>query len=341
MDKPILIDALHICMGGGLMILNHLVNNLVEQNVDFVLLKDIRCPRLQAEKKVAKMEILSSDSKTRNAYYKAHRNDFRTVLCFGNIPAEVRMPVTVYTYIHNVSLLSIPNDYNWKQRIKSWLKKIYIRHYSKNTDAWIVQTSNTSSLVKKHLVTRQQPIYEFPFYHIPADINRVPASKRSDYVFIGEHTGAKGHEYLVEAWIGLARKSLKPTLHLTVTDEQFCTTIENANKLGAHIVNHGHISFDEVIDLYNQSKATIYPSLNESLGLGIIEAIEAGCDVIGCDLPYIHSICRPSETFAPRSPESIVNAVMRYENAESKKSVLTIKDEVNSFVKFLCHVNNN
>ena len=40
MNKPILIDALHICMGGGLMILNHLIDNIVEADVDVVLLKD-------------------------------------------------------------------------------------------------------------------------------------------------------------------------------------------------------------------------------------------------------------------------------------------------------------
>lgn len=335
MNRPILIDALHICMGGGLMILNHLVNNLIAENVDFVLLKDIRCPELQSENMVGKKEVLSPSSKVRNAYYRAHRNDFRTILCFGNIPPCIKMPAKVYTYIHNVSLLTIPPDYSFKQRMVSYLKKRYIRYYSKNTDVWIVQTSNTAQLVQAQLALNTQLIYEFPFYYIPRNINRTPVSKRRDYVFIGDYTGAKGHEYIVDAWLSLARKGLDSKLHLTVTDKSFCRTIEKAKEAGAQIINHGRISFDEVVVLYNKSKATVYPSLNESLGLGIIEAVEAGCDVIGCDLPYMHSVCRPSAMFVPRSAVAIADAVMRYERGNTDKTVLTIQDYIKPFIRFL------
>lgn len=334
-NKPILIDALHINMGGGLMILNHLVNNLVAQMVDFVLLKDIRCPKLQSEDEIPHMETLSSDTKTRNDYYKAHRHDFRTVLCFGNIPPGIRLPVKVYTYLHNVNLLTIPHDYPLKHRVISFLKKHYIRHYSKNTDAWIVQTSYTAQLVRNHLASDKQPIFEFPFYYIPDSINRIPKHNRSDYVFIGEHTGAKGHEYLVEAWEKLSKLGIKRTLHLTVTEPQFVEVINVAISRGANICNHGKISFNDVVELYNKSKATVYPSLNESLGLGIVEALEAGCDVIGCDLPYVKSICEPSGIFKPRSSDSIVDAILDYENGGLEESKLTIRDMINDFINFL------
>ncbi len=335
-DKPILIDALHICMGGGLMILNHLINNLVRRKVNFVLLKDSRCPTLQSEDKVAKIEVLPATFKQRRNYYKEHRNDFRSVLCFGNIPPCIRLNAPVHTYLHNVSLLKIPSDYDIKHKVLSFLKKTVLKHYSKNTTDWIVQTSNTAELVARNLCRHRQGVLQYPFFYIPENINRTPRTQRTDYIFVGNYTNAKGHEYLVDAWIKLHSMGIDPILHLTVTDPAFIHYINAAKVVGVRIVNHGIIPFEQVLELYNVCKATVYPSLNESLGLGIVEAMAAGCDVIGCDLPYIHSVCIPSCQFEPCNSDSIVEAILRYENGNCVHTKPLIKDMVNEFIDFIC-----
>lgn len=333
--KPILIDALHINMGGALMILNHLVNRLTARNIDFVLLKDIRCPILQSEKCIPNIVVLPSSSKNRYKFYLNNRNNFRSVLCLGNIPPCIKLSVPVYTYIHNVSILKIPDNYPVFWKIKNALKKEYIKFYAKNTSNWIVQTSNTANLVKKYLPCKNKQIMIYPFYHIPNDINKIPWRQRKDYVFIGEHTYAKGHEYLVEAWRILSNQGFKGTLHLTVASNDFKGIIEKAVHNGTDIINHGRIDFNEVVNLYNQSKAIIYPSLNESLGLGIIEAIEAGCDVIGSDLPYLHSVCNPSKTFKYGDVDSIVNAVLEYEKYSGERTTLKTRDMSDELITLL------
>jgi glycosyltransferase involved in cell wall biosynthesis len=333
--NPILIDALYINMGGGLMILNHLVNNLVDENVEFVLLKDARCPKLQAEDKVKYLEVLSADTRTRHRFYKSHQSDFSVALCFGNVPPTIKLDVPVYTYLHNVSLMKIPNDYGLKQKLKSYAKRQYIRFLAKNTSAWIVQTSNTAQLVAQYLARKNQEILLYPFYYIPPSMNTTPKIEREDYVFVGNYTSAKGHEYLLEAWVKLAKLGFKKTLHLTVSPSPFCKQIQLAQEAGASVVNHGFGSFEEVVRLYNKSKATIYPSLNESLGLGIIEAVEAGCDVIGCDLPYMHSVCKPSGLFPPRNSDAIVEAVLKYETQHSAPTQLLIHSMVKELIALL------
>lgn len=335
MDKPILIDALHINMGGALMILNHLVDHLVIRKINFILLKDNRCPKLHSEHDVPQIITMSSGERIRRRYYKSHQNSFSTVFCMGNIPPAIKMPVTVHTYIHNVSLLKIPKDYSVSQKAKNYLKREYIRFYAKNTDTWIVQTSNTANLVNNYINQLNLPVLEFPFYNIPENINHASVAHRQDYVFIGEHTGAKGHEYLVEAWGILAQQGIRPKLHLTSNSLKLKNLIAENIKLGARIENHGYVSFAKVIELYNKSKATIYPSLNESLGLGIIEAVEAGCDVIGCDLPYVYAVCKPTLTFQPRNAQSIANAVSIYEAGGQTKTTLKIKDLVEEFIDFI------
>lgn len=338
MDKPILIDALHINMGGAFMILNHFVECLVARNVKFVLLKDNRCPKLRSEDEIYQTVTMQAIERSRYKYYKNHRNDFSKILSLCNVPPAIKMPVPVFTYIHNVSLLKIPQTTTFKQRLKNHLKRAYIRHYAKNTDAWVVQTDNTADLVNKFINTHRLPVYTYPFYHIPDDINRTPIKERSDYVFIGEYTGAKGHEYLIEAWQILAKKGIFPILHLTCNSLKIIPVIKQAQRCGARIENHGYVSFEKVLELYNKSKATVYPSLNESLGLGIIEAASAGCDVIGCNLPYIHSVCKPSELFSPRNAQSIADAIERYEKSDGSKTVLLIKDQANELINKLIKI---
>ncbi len=79
----------------------------------------------------------------------------------------------------------------------------------------------------------------------------------------------------------------------------------------------------------------MYPSINESLGLGIVEAITAGCDVIGADLPYMHAVCRPSAVFDPSSPESIADAVERYEKGGMPRSELLVRDQIDTLIDVL------
>ena len=67
--KPILIDALHIHMGGALMILNHLIDRLTSRNVDVVLLKDERCPELRSEYLIRKIHIMSCGEFERKRFY--------------------------------------------------------------------------------------------------------------------------------------------------------------------------------------------------------------------------------------------------------------------------------
>lgn len=322
-------------MGGAYMILNHFVDRLVAKQVEFVLLKDERCPKLDSEEGVPHLEVMSSATKVRDAYYRAHRNEFHSVLCLGNIPPCIKMPCKVHTYIHNVSLLKIPTDYPIVWKAKAWLKRAFIRHYAGNTDTWVVQTSNTANLVREYLPCKNKEVLIYPFYRISDALKAKENCKREDYCFIGEHTNAKGHEYLIEAWRMLARNKFQGVLHLTCSSERIVPAIEAAKAEGANIVNHGFVPFSEVVKIYKRCKATIYPSLNESLGLGIIEAAEAGCDVIGCDLPYMHSVCKPSEVFDVKNAQAIVDAVTQYENANSPKTKLIIRDLADELIEVL------
>lgn len=333
----LLIDSLYVNMGGAKGLLDYLCCSLIERGVEFVLLKDERCGRLGCEDAIQKVIVMRADLKERKAFYKLHKADFLCVFCFGNVPPPMKLLVPVYTYFHNINMLTIADCFSMKQCILFWIKRAFIRSLKRNTDEWFVQTSNTANELEKHLGVPSEKVKLYPFYKLPS----FPKfeGKRSDYVFVGEYSGSKGHDELLEAWRILHERGVNSVLHLTVTGDTFLKKIKEAIDNGVQIINHGYIPFGQLAQLYIQSKATIYPSYNESFGLGLVEAMEAGCDVIAADRPFVHSICRPSEVFDPSSPQSIADAVIRYEDNRSPKTEKTVENRIDEMImKLLCEI---
>ena len=314
----LLIDSIYVNMGGGLSLLKYLVETLQEKGVRFRLLVDARAGAQFPN--VADQVILYPSESSRNKFYKAFPQDITSVFCFGNVPPPVKLNVPVYTYFHNINMLTLADCRGWKQLVKFWLKRQYVRLRKKNTDSWFVQTSNTANELIKNLRVSKSLVDLYPFYRPPQKV--VPgADKRMDYIFVGDDSGSKGHNELLDAWELLHNKGIDRNLHLTVSSgAPSYEKIQNLINKGVCIQNHGIIPMAEVFALYARCKATVYPSRNESFGLGIVEAMESGCDVIGSDLPFIHAICEPSETFDNSLPKSIAEAVIKYERKPCKTS---------------------
>lgn len=340
--KMILVDSLYINNSGGLRLLDNLVRELVKRDIKFLLLADSRCKGVFDN--LPSVEYLHASLPGRTKWYQRNLDGFSSILCFGNIPAPRKLKGPVYTYFHNINLLTLAEAHNLKERVVAGLKREVFRHYKKNTDCWLVQTDNTANELIKHLNEKPERVKLMPFYELSNDLLELKNVKHGeDYVYISNYTGAKGHEELLEAWRILHKRGIDKTLHLTVpkTVTSFVERIIQARQEGVKVVNHGFVPFEEVLELYRVSKAIVYPSHNESLGLGIIEAITAGCDVIGSNLPFIHSICKPSATFNPYSPEFIADAVMKYEKETLPKSSLFVNSKLDELIHLLVSTSDN
>lgn len=331
-NKVLLIDALYINAGGGLNLLEYLIESLIDRKIDFCLLQDNRCGKLKNNDKISTVYRLNASLLNRYVFYRKHRNEFLAVLCFANIPSPIKLSCPVYTYVHNANLLKIPKELSLSRKILTCCKRLVIRALASNTDFWVVQTENMFNLLRRFFQNSEN-IYILPFYKSMPFIEN--ESKRNDYILVGNYTGTRGHEELIEAWRVLYNKGITPKLHLTVDNPLFNSKIEEAKNLGLTIINHGLIPFAEISELYHKCKATVYPSINESLGLGLIEAMESGCDVIAPDLPYVWSVCHPSELFDIHDIDSMVDAVIRYESGTSKKSILTIENKIEELIDLL------
>lgn len=333
----LLVDSLYINYGGALVLLRYLVEGLRSKNVDFFLLYDSRCGNEFND--LPNSEQRKATFSQRRDFYNNHKYDFSSVLCFGNVPPPIKVSYRVFTYLHNINLLRIPVMPPWKKRLMDFFKQRVIDYFGKNTKAWIVQTENMKNELQAHLISGRKQILVLPFYRISEDLkkSKLVLDGRTDYAMIGELSYPRGHGIILDVWEELHRRGFDFTLHITVsnsTERQiaYCNRVRNLQLKGVRIINHGFVSFSEVIDIYKKTKAIVYPSLNESLGLSIIEAIEAGCDILASDRPFIHCICKPTKTFDPQSVNSICKTIIQYESDGGESSSLLIQNMIDELI---------
>lgn len=104
------------------------------------------------------------------------------------------------------------------------------------------------------------------------------------------------------------------------------------------IINLGRISKNEVLKNYSKSKALVFPSLEESLGLPLIEASEIGCPIIGSNLPYIYNVVENPIVFDPFDIEDIADKLIKfleghYNGIKQKNKIENKVDEIiNCFI---------
>ena len=331
----LLIDSLYINNSGGLVLLKYLIDKIEQKGIPTFYLLDKRCGDLFDFVPSNRKCIMKASMPNRTIWYILNKNKYNKVLCFGNIPPAIPFYHAVcYTYFHNINLLRIPKQESLKVRLLSWLKRYIYIILKRNTDYWIVQTSNTQVELVKHLRETNSRVLTIPFFNINGAYKE--NSVRTGYIYASNYTPEKNFEFIVETWKRMAMKNITPILHLTLGNAPKSMTdkIQDAINYGAKIINHGSVSQEVLFSLYRGSKAIVYAAVNESLGLCLIEAMENGCDVIGPNLPYISAICTPSASFSIGNIDSLMKAISDYEYT-SVKSEIKVENQIDEMIKLL------
>jgi glycosyltransferase involved in cell wall biosynthesis len=112
----------------------------------------------------------------------------------------------------------------------------------------------------------------------------------------------KNHARLFEAFALLRRD--RPELKLVLTGGGHSGTVPE----GAEV--RGHVSADEVVELYRRASALVFPSLYEGFGQPPLEAMACGCPVASSNAGSLPEICGDAaRLFDPTSPGEIAAAV--------------------------------
>jgi Glycosyl transferases group 1 len=112
----------------------------------------------------------------------------------------------------------------------------------------------------------------------------------------------KNHR-LLEEWAATeAATTIVDSLRLTVSPKP---------KAAAGMVLYlGQLSPQQIVEAYSSSDALIFPSLEESYGLPLVEAMFLGLPILCSDRPYARSLCGDQAIyFDPKSVQSLQRAV--------------------------------
>ena len=308
----ILLDSLYINNSGGKILLDYLVKECEKNHLDVFYLFDNRCEDSFKEIPSNKKLYLKATLLNRLLFYTKNKNKFSSVLCFGNIPPLIKMNAKVFTYFHQLLFLGLPDGLKLKQRLKLKLKIKILTLLKQNTDYWIVQ----SELIKEKLNTKFNLFSSntlcIPFFEPTSNkMQSVEPPLINSYIYVSNATPHKNHKRLIQAFCEFYDEHKTGVLTLTIpfNNIEINEILSNRREEGYPIKNLGFVERSEIIKAFYQHQYLIFPSLAESFGLGLVEAIECNCKVISADLPYVYEVCKPSLVFDPYNIISIKRAL--------------------------------
>jgi glycosyltransferase involved in cell wall biosynthesis len=239
------------------------------------------------------------------------------VFCFGNFPPPLRLSCRVYTYFHRPALAKINLHLaSWSQRMSYKAKRFLLWVWKENTRMFIFQTAvvqeNFLRTYGQGISTEIIPFYNTTQYNRPASDSSDSSDRIERFIYVSNDAPHKNHGALLDAWKELHEQGVHPQLLLTLpVSSRFEQRVKFLNKEGCNIINVGQLDHQVILDETKKSKYVIFPSIAETLGLGLVEGFYLGCHVIAADLPYTKEVVIPSFEFDPFSSSAIAFAVLQ------------------------------
>ena len=336
-NRRLLIDALYINISGGKVLLDYLIECLENTNLEIFYLFDQRIvnkhPKIKDGNKVT---YLKAGLLSRARFYRTNSESFYKIFCFGNLPPLQNCAVESLTYFHQTLFIEIPESISILDKVIINFKMMILNKLKGNTTKWIVQSESIKMGLCKKYKLEKESVIVLPFYPPLPAFNKFSKIDNS-FVYISNVGPHKNHDRLIEGFCNFYDKYKIGDLGLTIGDDYTSeiSLISNLKKKGYPITNYGFIERDRLAEIYSKAEYLIFPSLAESFGLGIVEAIDSGCKVIGANLPYTFEICDPSIIFEPLSVESIELAFTQAIKKEPKPTVKKVTNQIENLINLL------
>lgn len=323
-----LIDTIYINSGGGKILLDYLLKEILnsQKNEKFFLLLDKRNKVDETIFSKFEYKILAPSIISRHFFYKKNIYRFRKVFCFGNVPPLQKFKIPVFLYFHQPNFFDEINI--TPKNFIFFVKRFFIQTFIKNVDYVFVQSEYVKNKVLKKYRLNQKKIFCLPFYE---EISFKESNKNYQFFYPSIPYPHKNHKNLIEAFVLFYDQNSKGKLILTVSEayKHLYSEIQKLQKIGYPIINLGEINKSDIVKYYLESEYVVFPSLNESFGLGLVEGIMLNCKIIASDYEFVEAICKPSLIFNPLSINSIQEALLKTSKSdEIKKSTLKTKNEI-------------
>lgn len=324
MPNKVFIHATNVHQGGGRSLLEALLK-AIHGKAEFVLFLDERMPIPEnsvhdVRIKRIKPSILQRLRAERALGFSVAADDI--VLCFGNLPPLFRLRGHTVVFVQNRYLVDnvTLDGFPLRVRLRLAIERLWLAKKMSNVSEFVVQTPTMKRLLEMK-TQGTVPVRVLPF---AAERNddagmqqlEVQTEYECDFIYIASGEPHKNHRRLIEAWCLLAEEGMFPSLCLTLDEVRFAKLYAEIKvmhqRYGLKIINAGELLHENILGLYGNAAALIYPSTFESFGLPLIEARQAGLAVLASELDYVRDVLDPDQAFDPYSAISIARAVKRH-----------------------------
>jgi glycosyltransferase involved in cell wall biosynthesis len=302
----ILFDALHVNRSGGEVLLDVLIDALRphQENIHFLL--DDRLSGKYDAHGLTHVTYLKASLLDRHRFYAKNRHRYGRIFCFSGIPPTVKTNGECLAYLQNSLLIEHPG---WRQptALKRTAQTLYMRLFGRHVNGWIVQTEHMRRVATRFFGLDTASIMVAPFFNDPIPSLPKVKHKGIHFLYIADGYAHKNHERLFVAFEALTKTHSDIVLHVTLADHfrHLKGLVTRLQDKGIPILDHGFVPYSEVFRLFAMADVQVYPSLTESLGIGLIESTQTGLPVLAAHRPYVFELIEPSLTFDPMDADSI------------------------------------
>lgn len=293
----ILIDFTYMNQSGGKVLLLELLSNMKRLQMNLLIILDKRL-KLDSNAVNTNWKIYYVEGNELQRSFlllRLHKEySLERILYFNGIPPIFKSSkVKTFAYFQNTTILN------------NKLKKLYFKFFHKNVDLWICQTNKTKEQFLKTFkakVVLVRPI--FPSQSSNKE-NMIKGDSKYFFYPTSNHKH-KNNRRLIEAFQLLHERGYDSELHITLDN------MDSYGKTSNNIKFIGSLNKEEVLKKYIDGCTVIHPSLEESFGLVLVEACQFKLNILASNLPYVHEIIQPSETFDPLDKNDIAHKVEKY-----------------------------
>lgn len=339
------IQADNVHNGGGRLLLSSLIESKFASYAYLVL--DSRMP-LNAVSSNQNLKIVppSIISRLLAQFWlmtKLKSND--TLLCFGNLPPLFKVKCKVVLFIQNRYIISdIPlNNFSLRVRLRMLFERLWFNVRCQAVNEFVVQTPSMKAALVERLLRLNKGSLNKSVVRILPFLGQATKSttkfiysdvgyfKNFDFIYPASGELHKNHGNLIDAFILLAEEGYYPSLVLTLDQVNYSGLLQRIwlakEKYNLKISNVGFLPHHQMPDLYRKSCYLIYPSLYESFGLPLLEAMQFDLPIVAGELDYVRDSVDPYEVFDPNSPISIARAIKRSLDLPNKLGAVLDADE--------------
>jgi glycosyltransferase involved in cell wall biosynthesis len=337
----IIIEATQTYSPGNVELLIYLLKKIESNNFDIKLyLGHDATEKIINELNISSLNIYRSSAlQTFTRSIQKRKN----VLFFCSYPPLGKHYNSIVYYHSSFFFNPIKTLLNRKVSLKTRFSRIFIhfviRLFNKKVNIFYCQTPE----IKRDLLQSFKNIQVqcVPFFN---DIELIAAKNHEkdvkfDFFYPATADVHKNYFRLFDAVL-LLGKQKKISLAVTVARDKlsFIERINEVNSILGYeaVVNIGRVPKQEVIAYFIKSKAMIFPSLEESLGLPLIEAATLNIPIIGSDLPYIYDVVENPIVFNPYEPQDIADKMKGFLEGKFNdvKQTNKIRNQVEEIINF-------